>query len=108
MKVIKAYLHANRVSDVIAALKASASWSSGEHNLTIYLVKGSLLPVDQRERHYSVELGDEVVNEFQLELMCDDDRVDELVAIVRRTGRTGQANAGWVYVTDVLQALPID
>jgi nitrogen regulatory protein P-II 1 len=111
MKEIKAYVHANRIAEVIAALKDSAAWGTvsgaNPHNLTVYIVKGSLVPIDDRERQYSMELGDEVVNEYKLELLCDEAHVDELVAIVRAVARTGQANAGWVYVTDVQQALPI-
>ena len=111
MKEIKAYVHANRIGEVIAALKASAAWGAaddGRHNLTVYVVKGSLVPIDARERHFSVELGDEVVNEYKLELLCDEPHVDELVQIIRRVGRTGQPSAGWVYVTELQQALPIE
>jgi len=46
MKEIKAYVHSNRIADVIAALKASSVWSAGgngDHNLTVYMVKGSLV-----------------------------------------------------------------
>lgn len=110
MKEIKAYVHANRIAEVIAALKSSDAWGQadgGRHNLTAYVVKGSLLPINERERHYSVELGDEVVNEYKLELHCDDEHVNDLVEIIRRTARTGQSNAGWVYVTEVQQALPV-
>lgn len=35
-----------------------------------------------------------VVNEFKLELVCEDQQVDELVAIIGRAARTGQAEAG--------------
>ena len=108
---VKAYVHANRIGEVIAALKASAAWRAcekdGPPNLAVYIVKGSLLPVDTRERQYSVELGDEVVNEYKLELLCNEEHADELVAVIRQTGRTGQSNAGWVYVTPVGQVLPI-
>ncbi|MDZ5455684.1 MULTISPECIES: P-II family nitrogen regulator [Azohydromonas] len=110
MKEIKAYVHAHRIGEVIAALKASAAWGAadgGQHNLTVYVVKGSLVPIDEREKHYSIEIGDEVVNEYKLELLCEEPHVDELVAIIRQVGRTGQPRAGWVYVTDVQQALPI-
>jgi nitrogen regulatory protein P-II 1 len=99
MKEVKAYLHAHRIGAVIAELKASAVWAA---------VKGSLVPIDEHERHYSVELGGEVVNEYKLELVCEDAHVDEFVKIIRRVGRTGQRCAGWVYVTDLQQALPID
>lgn len=111
MKEIKAYVHANRIGEVIAALKSSAAWGScttcNEHNLAVYVVKGSMLPVDEHERLYSVDLGDEVVNEYKLELLCEDTHVDELTSAIRQTARTGQANAGWIYVIDVQQAIPI-
>ena len=110
MKEIKAYIHRSRIADVISALKSSVAWTavgSGEHNLTIYMVKGSLVPLDAGERRYSVDLGDEVINEYKLELHCSDGHVDELVKIIVAAGRTGQANSGWVYVVDIVSAVPI-
>jgi nitrogen regulatory protein P-II 1 len=110
MKEIKAYVHSNRIAAVIAALKESSAWSateSGDHNLTVYMVKGSLLPLSEGERHYSLELGEEVVNEYKLELHCDDRDVGELVDIIRTHARTGQANAGWIYVVDIAGAVAI-
>lgn len=108
---LKAFVHANRIGEVIAAIKASAAWTAcekdGPPNLAVYVVKGSLLPVDPRERQYSVELGGEVVNEYKLELLCHEEHADELVSIIRKAGRTGQANAGWIYETLVLRAVPI-
>jgi nitrogen regulatory protein P-II 1 len=110
MKEIKAYIHSNRIAEVISALKTSVAWSavgSGEHNLTVYMVKGSLVPLDEGEHRYSVDLSDEVINEYKLELHCSDDHVDDLVKIIVASGRTGQANSGWVYVMDVVKALPV-
>jgi len=111
MKEIKAYVHRNRVADVIAALKASPSWAAAgngsQHNLAVYVVKGSLVPMDNDERHYSLDLGDEVVDEYKLELLCEDTDVDELVGAIRAAARTGQPNAGWVTVTDITQVVPI-
>lgn len=110
MKEIKAYVHRSRVANVIAALKDSAAWNapgSGEHNLTVYMVKGSLLALDEDERHYSLDLGDEVVNEYKLELHCEDGHVDELLEVIRTSAHTGQAISGWIYVMDIVQAVPI-
>lgn len=108
---VKAYVHANRIAAVIGDLKASAVWAAceqdGPPNLAVYIVKGSLLPVSEHERQYSVELGGEVVNEYKLELLCHEEHADELVSIICKTGRTGQANAGWVYLTPVQLAVPI-
>ena len=110
MKEIKAYIHRNRIGDVITALKVSSAWGSagsGEHNLTAYMVKGSLVPLDDSERHYLLDLGDEVVNEYKLELHCADEHVAELVNTIRTAGRTGQANSGWIYVADIASAVAI-
>ena len=105
MKEIKAYVHSNRVAAVIAALKGSSAWGDDaggrQHNLTLYIVKGSLTPLHEAERRYSIELGDEVVNEYKLELHCNDESVDEFVKVIAASARTGQAGAGWIYVTDV-------
>lgn len=110
MKEIKAYIHRNRIADVISALKSSAAWTAvgcGEHNLSAYMVKGSLVPLDAGERHYSLDLGDEVINEYKLELHCADAQVDELVTVIREAARTGQANSGWIYVLDIASAIAI-
>ena len=111
MKEIKAYVHRSRIADVIAALKECPAWGGarggGRHNLAIYIVKGSLLPLDSDEQHYAMDLGDEVVNEYKLELLCEDGEVDEIVAAIQASARTGQAVAGWITVTEVAQAIAI-
>ncbi|MCY1188786.1 hypothetical protein D9M73_299430 [compost metagenome] len=71
------------------------------------MVKGSLVPLDEGERRFSVELGDEVINEYKLELHCSEDHVDELVKVIVASARTGRANSGWVYVMDVVSAVPV-
>lgn len=111
MKEIKAYVHRTRIADVIAALKACPSWTAARanrrHNLAVYVVKGSLMPLDSDEQHYSMDLGDEVVNEYKLELLCEDGEVAEIVAALHAAARTGQAVAGWITVTDLALAMPI-
>jgi nitrogen regulatory protein P-II 1 len=111
MKEIKAYVHQSRIADVIAALKNSPVWGGERgdrrHNLAVYIVKGSLLPLDSSERRYAIDLGDEVVNEYKLELLCEDSEVDALVAALVDAARTGQAVAGWVTVSDLARAVPI-
>ena len=88
MKEIKAYVHSSRVAGVIAALKNSSAWggerTGRRHNLAVYVVKGSIMPLDSGEQHYAMDLGDEVVNEYKLELLCEDGEVDEIVARASR------------------------
>ena len=111
MKEIKAYVHRSRIADVIAALKESPAWGGERggrrHNLAVYIVKGSLLPLDNAEQHYAVDLGDEVVNEYKLELLCEDGEVEPLMAAITAAARTGQTVAGWITVIDVVSATPI-
>lgn len=111
MKEVKAYVHSSRVADVIAALKGSPAWgdqrAGRRHNLAVYVVKGSIMPLDSSERRYSMDLGDEVVNEYKLELLCEDGELDEIVAAIQASARTGQAVAGWITVTEVVQAIAI-
>ncbi len=111
MKEIKAYVHRSRIADVIAALKDSPAWGGARggrrHNLAVYVVKGSLLSLDSDEKHYSMDLGDEVINEYKLELLCEDGEVEALSATLMAAARTGQAVAGWITVIDVVSATPI-
>ncbi|NUZ09078.1 P-II family nitrogen regulator [Piscinibacter koreensis] len=111
MKEIKAYVHASRVADVISAIKDCAAWGADRrghrHNLAVYVVRGSLLASDSGEMHYSMDLGDEMINEYKIELICEDGEVDDIVRDLVAAGRTGQDVAGWVTVSDLTTAVPI-
>lgn len=103
MKQIKAFVHRNRVSDLIHALGAA-----GFQRLSLFDVKGLLRALSAREQEYSVEFGDQVINEVQMELFCEDSDVARAVGIFRQVGHTGRPDAGWVYVSPVEQAFAID
>jgi len=103
MKEIKAFIHHNRITDVIHALK-----EAGFRNLSIVDVKGTLKALDNKEQDYSVELGSAVITEMKLELVCDDARVDEATQLIQQHARTGQTDAGWIYVIDIGQAIRIE
>lgn len=103
MKEIKAFIHRHRVADVIHSLTAA-----GFRNLSVIDVKGTLKALDAQEQEYSVELGEKVITEIKLELVCASDHLAKAVEIIRENGRTGQSNAGWIYVSDVEAAYPIE
>lgn len=112
MKEIKAYIHNHRIADVIRALKesgllCSADGTPGCSSLAVVPAKILLKAMDTQEQHYSIELAEEIINESKLELVCEDHQVDELVEVIGRAARTGQAEAGWIYVTDIIQAIPV-
>ena len=103
MKQLKAMVHRNRIGDVIHALE-----DAGFRRLSLFDVKGLLRALSAREQEYSVEFGDQVINEVQMELFCEDSDVARAVGIFRQVGHTGRPDAGWVYVSPVEQAFAID
>ena len=111
MKEIKAYIHNNRIADVIQAIEASGLVSSqrarGVININVTSVHSLLKPVNRAEQRYSVELGETVIDEVRLELLCEDDQVQALLTLIDKSARTGQEIAGWICVTDVVMAMAV-
>jgi len=100
---VKAFIHRNRAADVIRALKGA-----GYTNLSVVDVKGMLAALDERERDYSIELGEETITEVKLELVCEDEnRTAEAVRLIQDNAKTGQPEAGWIYISEIQAALPI-
>ncbi len=106
MQEIKAFLHRNRVADVVHALHRAGLHAPHAH-LSVIDVRGTLAALDPREKGYSLEAGEPMIHEVKLELICPDERVAEAVELIRRHGRTGQDPAGWIFVYAVQRAEPI-
>lgn len=102
MKRITALLHAQRMSDIVHGLEAA-----GERRLSIVNARGLLQAANAREQDFSVQLGERVTQELQLDVFCEDDRVEALVALIVRHGRTAQSESGWIFVTPIDAAVAI-
>ena len=102
MKQVKAYIHHIRTTAVVQALA-----DAGYRNLALLEVRGTLKPLSDDERYYSSEGGGLLIGEARLELVCEDTEVDTVTAIIRTNGRIGPQVSGWVYVSEIDQALPI-
>lgn len=103
MKRITALLHPQRLAEVVHALEAA-----GERRLSVVQARGLLQTANNRTSDYSVELGERVTQEFQLEVFCDDDKLEALVGVIRRLGRSGHQPSGWVFVSPVESGQAID
>jgi nitrogen regulatory protein P-II 1 len=100
---IKAYIHRNRVADVVNALS-----SAGFKKLTVIDVQGLLKALGSKEEHYSVEIGQKVVTEVKLELYCESQmETAEAVKIIREHSKTGQSSSGWIYICEIQSAIEI-
>lgn len=107
MKEIKAFIHRNRAADVVHALHTSG-FCHGGCNLSLTDVAGTLKSLGSKEKSFSVEFGESLINEVKLELVCDDSQVENAIELIRDHARTGQTISGWVYVSEVLNSYRID
>jgi nitrogen regulatory protein P-II 1 len=102
MKQIKAFIHHVRSAAVVDALR-----DAGYKNITLLDVKGAIKPLNESEQDYSSAAG-VVVSEMRVSLVCEDADVDKVTALIRKTGHIGSNISGWVFVSPIDQALPID
>ena len=103
MKEIKAFIHRNRVADVVHALKVA-----GFETITIVDVKGMLRALDTQEQEYSIEIGEKIITEVKLEMICGADEVARAVKLIQLNAQTGQRNGGSIYVSSIETTYPID
>ncbi|GEM_PF-1145235 len=102
MKRITALLHAHRLSDIVHALEAV-----GQRRLSITHAHGLLSASSGREQEFSVELGERMTQEIQLDVFCEDVDTASVIALLKRHGRTEQHVAGWILVADLIESIPI-
>ncbi len=103
LREIKAYVHRNRIADVVNALSAA-----GFRNLSVIDVQGLLRALDSKEQQYSVEIEQQVVTEVKLEVICENEsRTTEAISLIRENAKTGQPDAGWIYVSDIRSSFEI-
>ena len=96
MKEITAYVHRSRVVDALHALK-----TAGFSRLSFVDVKGMLGALDAEQRVYSLELGNEVITEVKIDLVCHDERVDEAIELLQEFARADRGVSGWVFVSSI-------
>ena len=99
---IKAFVHRSRAASVVRALR-----KGGSANLTAGDVIGMVKVLDEKEHQYSTELGDRVITEVKLELVCEDDRLSEAADLIRNNAKTDLAESGFIYVSNITAVIPI-
>jgi nitrogen regulatory protein P-II 1 len=99
---IKAFIHRNRIADVVDCL-----YNAGFRNMTVIDVSGLLNALNNEEQRYSVEIGKKVVTEVKLELVCDRDQEQHAVDLILSQAGTGRPSSGWIYVSELKAAIEI-
>lgn len=96
MKEIKAFIHRSRVADVVHALLGAEY-----RHLSVIDVLGTLEALGRSERLFSLELGEQVVSEAKIEVVCEDHRVDQAVALINDNAHTAGEVSGCIVITDI-------
>jgi nitrogen regulatory protein P-II 1 len=89
MKEVKAFVHRARAADIVHALL-----QGGWRHLSLVDVRATLEAVTPEGADYSVELGESVVTEVKVEVVCEDADVDRVIAILRAEGRSRPPRGG--------------
>ena len=102
MKEVKAFIHPHRISSVIDALRGSGfcdmNTNVGCYHLTTSMVQRLHTTQEQGQQHYSVQLGEPVVDEIKLEFICEDDLAEQLIGLVKEAGKP---SPGWIFMGDI-------
>jgi len=102
MKRITALLHPHRLSDIVHALERA-----GQRRISVVHALGLLEAASNRELDYSVELGERMTQEIQLDVFCEDAAAEAVVALIRQHGRTSLPHSGWIFLSAIDQGVGI-
>ncbi len=102
MKRIEAIVRVERVAPVVAALR-----EAGVPRLTVSHVHALGSGVDPEDYRLSFEDEAAYTEKAKILLVCPAERVDRVVEVVRRDGRTGHRGDGVVFVSDVERVVKI-
>lgn len=103
MKRITALLHRHRMSDIVHVLE-----NAGVRRISVMNALGLLSASGRKEVNFSVDLGDRITQESQLEIFCEDDELSSVVAMLQHHGQANSVISGWIFVSDIAQAIAID
>lgn len=102
MKKIEAIVRLSRFDEIRDGLA-----SVGVNFFTMSKVEGFGLEAGELIRYRGSEFNSDHVARLKLEILVSNDKVEEVVAIITSTGRTGEVGDGKIAVFDVQHAVRI-
>jgi nitrogen regulatory protein P-II 1 len=102
MKEIKAYIRKIKVEETVHALE-----KIGVTDMTILDVMEVGRQADPRNLRLSVEIVEKYAKVSKLEIVCNNDKVQQIVTTLREAAYTGAPGDGIIYVTPVETAVKI-
>lgn len=102
MKLVTAIVRPHAVDDIKGGLQ-----ELGIEGLTLTEVRGYGRQRGHTEVYRGAEYTVEFVPKMRLEVLCNEDRVDDVVDAIVKHGRSGQVGDGKVFVTGVERVVRI-
>ncbi|NOX66597.1 MAG: P-II family nitrogen regulator [Chlorobi bacterium] len=102
MKEIKAYIRHNKAEIVIQKLEAA-----GVTGMTILDANALAEWADKEAFSFSIKYVQKYSSVVKIELICTQERVEELVSVIAKYAHTGQSGDGWIFVSDIEKSVRI-
>lgn len=102
MKEIKAYIRHSKAEIVIQKLE-----EAGIKGMTILDVNALAEWADEDSFSFSIKYVQKYSTVVKIELICNDEKVDELLKVISKYGFTGQSGDGWVFVSNIEKSIKI-
>lgn len=80
---------------------------AGFTDLTVIDVKAIRQGLREEGVNYSLELAERYMNVAKLEMVLQDNAVEQAIAIILKTARTGRKGDGLIYISQVDEAIHI-
>jgi nitrogen regulatory protein P-II 1 len=102
LKEVQAYVRKERINEVIKALE-----EVGVCGMTIIKIAELADWADPEESKFSVKYADKHVSALKIELICTKEKVEPVIAAIRKAGATGHPGDGKIFISSIEKAVSI-
>ncbi len=102
MKEIKAYIRHSKAEIVIQKLE-----EAGVSGMTVLDANALAEWADSEAFSFSIKYVQKYSSVVKIELICNDEKTDDLVNVIAKYGYTGQSGDGWIFVSDIEKSVRI-
>ncbi|NIW78805.1 MAG: P-II family nitrogen regulator [Calditrichae bacterium] len=102
MKEIKAFIRCQKAEEVVEALE-----NAGIDDITLIDVMGVGILADPAHAKYSIRCVEKYSALAKVEVVCAEEKVHQIVEIIRKTAYTGMKGDGMIFVSPVELAIKI-
>ena len=102
MKKIEAIIRTTKFDAVRDALA-----DIGVRFFSLKEVKGYGLQQGEKHKYRGADLGAEYISRLQMDIVVTNEKVDEVIDTIEKSGRTGSVGDGKIFVYDIIKSVRI-